>query len=508
MKNFVKVADYPRLTIFSEGIKTTVYNPENDDDIVKLCKAADLEEFLKDNEKAGYPHLLIFETKRYARGVVANEFIKKGRIICEYLGEMDSLEKVIDRNRVTKLLAQQFIKSSQETISLEVFNNAIDAYIKNVSAYAFELTRQSGPNDCMLAHRKRSLAAFINHHATDPNVHVNIINNSIQFVASRHIEKGEQLRIDYGPDYEYQERLYYIPSSENHLHRGKFLNENLEYYYDIPLKLTKRQKIALSIESDYVMIPLFLKLLLDNNIKEANLLTEYAKRLPTIEIIKCLKKPNIKSGYTIFIPETQQNIMPLLMASVYQNQSVIKKLVEDPSIDIFSKTIQDKDALILILKMTKSEDQFLKLAKPLLQILAKNVKRIDYLGSDNYQYTALHTIVMRAWHNAIKWFNHKIFFSVIDSNDFDPLMLAIAEGKSDVLKALFKLSYVNHHLNSLLLIKEEINNDVDYVLARALKKIPKRKYNDICRIILRAVKNNPKVQEKIQGILSELKNMK
>jgi hypothetical protein len=499
LKEFVMVAEHPELTIFSEYGQTTIYNPKNKSDLDKLCKVANLEEFLKDNEQAEYPHLLIFESSRYARGVVANEFIKKNRIICEYLGEMDSLEEVIDRDRVAKMLRQQ---SSKDKISFEALDNAIDAYIKHVSAYAFELTRQSGPNDCMLAHRKRSLAAFINHHTTDPNVYVDIVNDSIRYIASRDIEIGEQLRIDYGPDYEYQECLYYIPSTENHLRRGKFLAENLQYYYNIPVKLTKNKKSALGTESDYVMVPKFLIPLLDNHQPKKNyLLTEYEKRLPILEILECTKKPGVKSAFTVFIPENQQNIMPLLLTCVYQNATTIRKLVKDPLIDIFSKTIKDKDALIILLNIVKIEDQFLKLAGPILKILSTNVKRIDYLGSDNYQYTALHILVMRDWCKAVKWFNHKVFFAVVDINDFDPLMLAIAQGKNNSLQALFKLKYVKQHLNSLLLIREEKADSTDYILRRALQLTPKRKYADTCRILLKAVRPNLKVEKKVLEII-------
>jgi hypothetical protein len=505
LKNFVIVADKPELTIFSEsGETTTVYNPKKDSDLAKLCKAASLEEFIKDNEKAEYPHLLVFESGRYARGVVANEPIKKNQIICEYLGEIDSLDAVVDRDRVTKLLTEELVRTSKGKSSFESLDKAIDDYIKHVSAYAFELKRKSGPNDCMLAHKKRSLAAFINHHTTDPNVHVDVVKKSIRFIASRNIEKGEQLRIDYGPDYEYEERMYYIPSSENHLRRGKFLAENLQHYHETPLELSKMQKIALGAESDFVMIPKFLLPLLSAaKVKKKLNATGYELRLPILEVLECSKKQEVNAGYNVYVPEKQQNIMPLLFVCARQHGAAITALVEDPHVDIFVKTIEDRDALIVLLKSIKSEVKFMQLAKPILQIIASNVKRIDYLGSDNYQHTALHIIVERGWSKCIKWFDRKTFFSVIDMQDFDPLMLAIAQGKETVLQELFKLTYVKRHLRGLLLIKEDLaDDDCDYVLKRALRQTPAKKYKIIASVILRTVKKfNPSIEKKIKEIV-------
>lgn len=503
LKHFSRVATFPTLTIFSEyGQTTTIYDPRNEADIKNLCKAAHLEEFIKDKEHIPYPHLLVFESGRYARGVVANEPIKKNQIICEYLGEIDSLEAVIDRDHVTKLLTQQLSSASlkaNDPASFADLDNAIDAYIKHVSAYAFELTRKSGPNDCMLAHRKRSLAAFINHHTTDPNVHVDVIKHSIRFIASRDIAKGEQLRIDYGPAYEYEEHISYIPSTENHLRRGKFLADNMQYYHPKPITLTKNQKKAFGTELDDIIVPNFVMHLLNH--KKINHFSEYEKRLPIIEIFK---HPRKQTGNNIYVPEYQQNILPLLFASALKNKKAIKTLIEDITIDIFSRTVQDRDALIIMLTVIKSEKLFFKLAKPLLQILAKNIKRIDFLGSDSDKNTALHIIVERGWHTLIKWFNHKLFFAVIDLNDYDPLMLAIARGQHNVLKALFKLDYVKKHLKTLLLIREELENGNEYVLKRALKETPKKNIKKIFNILLKMAKENMKIKTTIQNIIESI----
>ncbi|MBV8803157.1 MAG: SET domain-containing protein-lysine N-methyltransferase [Gammaproteobacteria bacterium] len=504
LKNFSIVATHPRLTIFSEhGETTTIYDPRNEADITKLCQAANLEEFIKDKEDIQYPHLLVFESGRYARGVVANEPIKKDQILCEYLGEIDSLEAVIDRDKVTQLLTQELLSSSlkaHDPASFDDLDKAIDAYIKHVSAYAFELTRKSGPDDCMLAHRKRSLAAFINHHTTDPNVHVDVIKHSIRFIASRDIAKGEQLRIDYGPDYEYEEYMSYIPSTENHLRRGKFLADNFQYYHPIPISLTKNQKIALGTELDDVFIPYFVLQLL--NQEKVNHFSEYEKRLPIIEIFKFSKQSKKNIHYDIYVPEYQQNIMPLLFASALKNKKSVKKLIEDSTIDIFSKTVQDRDALIVMLMSIKSEELFFKLAKPLLQILAKNVKRIDYLGSDHNKNTALHIIVERGWHTLIKWFNHKTFFAVVDLNDYDPLMLAIARGQVSTLNALYKLDYVKKNIKKLLLIREELETCNEYILKRALKETPKKSFKKISGILLKIFKEDLKIKKIVQNIIA------
>ena len=57
-------------------------------------------------------------------------------------------------------------------------------------------------------------------------------------------------------------------------------------------------------------------------------------------------------------------------------------------------------------------------------------------------------------------------------------------------------------MENLREIKEELkNNCSDYVLKRALKETPKKKYHAISQIILNAIKKNPRVKNKIISLL-------
>src|SRR5688572_9170182 len=93
VKDFIKVLESPKLTIYAEDhVKSFTYNPQNDVDVKRLCKDASILEFIKDTNPR-YPSLTIFKSKRYNMGVITNVTIKKNQIICEYLGEIASLNK-------------------------------------------------------------------------------------------------------------------------------------------------------------------------------------------------------------------------------------------------------------------------------------------------------------------------------------------------------------------------------------------------------------------------------
>src|SRR5580700_6937484 len=112
-KDFIKVLDIPKITIYAEDhVKSLTYNPQNVTDIKRLCKDASILEFIKDTNPR-YPSLSIFKSKRYNMGVITNVSIKKNQIICEYLGEIASLNKETTPSRAKlSLLKNKAIKKN------------------------------------------------------------------------------------------------------------------------------------------------------------------------------------------------------------------------------------------------------------------------------------------------------------------------------------------------------------------------------------------------------------
>lgn len=487
------ILDTPDLAIHidSNGM-STVYDPKKRADIKKLCHIAKLEQFIHDCDKKNYPRLLIFENKRYNRGVIAAEPIKKGQYIGEYLGELNSIFKTINRNHVKNNIVAEF-KCANKNYSSDELKAAIDAYIQLVTAYAFEVNSKSNSNDCILAHRKRSLVAFINHNSTDPNVTTEIKKNTIYYLAERDIAAGEQLRIDYGPDYDYHEYMSYIPCTENHLLPGKFLAENIMHYYSTPKKLSKKQMQALSTSHQHVMLPLFLKQIISK--KNTPTLSEYIKRLPIIEVDLIKNTKNTTSRHQLFVPNDQQNISVLMYALSIQNVFATNILIEDYKVDKYAKTLKDRDALFVALNMVESEHEFIKLAGSLLKKLTTQSLRVDELSSDNFGNSLLHDLVLREWCNAIALFNKRLFFAVVDKNNYDPLLAAIAHGKLKALQSLLKLRIVKNSLQKLLLAGEMIDNDYRLILARALKEAPTKTLPKIKRILINAANSQHLIRQ-------------
>lgn len=484
-----------KITIYSEGGEIgAIYNPRNPDDINRLCQSANIDEFIKEDDKK-YPHLLVFKSMRYNHGVIANEAIKKNKIICTYLGEIGSLDKVTHPRRVKKTIEKE-LKISASTHSPEAIKKAINSYINYVTHYAFEITTDSNPNDTVLAHKKRSLAGFINHNTTDPNVIVEISNNVIYYKAKRHVKEGEQLTVDYGPDYDYQDPLFYIHSTENHLRPGKFLATNIHYYHKIPIKLNAIQKQALQTQNDFVMLPEFLYALFKNDINTKIKLNEYEKRLPIIEISQF---HNTRNKYTIHAPQYQQHITPLMFACAEKNTSVIDILIKKHKVDVFAKTVHDKDALIIALEYSESEKSFIKLTKSIIKKIVSTIERTDTLASNYLKQSVLHMLVDLEWCHAITLFNHKIFFDVIDGDGYDPLIAAIATGKIHSIKTLLKMECVRKILNDLLLAEDELFDAL--VLKRALNATPRKKFAEICQILLKTTGRRPSVIKRIRKII-------
>lgn len=487
------------LTILFEGDEiATTYHPKKTEDITNLCRIANIEEFISETHKKNYPDLFIFENKRYNLGVITNESIKKNKTICKYLGEIGSIDKAVNRTRIKKSLQK---RAPDKNDSSETLDKLVNYHIKRVTDYAFEITEKPNDKDTVMAHNKRSLAAFINHNATDPNVKAYVINNTIYYKAARDINKGEQLTIDYGPDYDYHDGLYYIPSTENHLRPGKFLAENIRYYHKKPIKLTMKQQCTLGAASDLVMLPKFLYKILytkSNTYIVNDNLSEFEKRLPVIEVMSHTMQSN-PSGYSIYVPHHQQNITPLIFACAFLKTDAVLLLVKKLKVDIFVKTLQDLDVLTVALKCSHSESEFIKIAKPIIKKFSSSIDRTGVIGSDNHEKTALHILIDREWCKAITLFEDINFFDLIDTNDYDPLLASIAYGKTQACATLLKMKCVRKYLNELLLSREE--NRKGLTLERALKDTPTNKRNEIITLLQKASNRRPLLKKKLRTIL-------
>ncbi len=495
-KDFIKVLDTPKLTIYAEDhVKALTYNPEHDADVKRLCKDAAILEFIQDTNPR-YPSLSIFKNKRYNMGVITNTAIKKNQIICEYLGETASLNKETTPSRAKLSLLKN--KKIKKNISSKKLKNLVENEIKRITHYAFGIKERSNIDDSILAHNKRSVAGFINHNGTDPNVKSSIINNIIYYQAARNIRQGEQLVIDYGPDYDYPEYLYYIPSSENHLSPGAFLAEHMNDYHNKPVSLTTKQKTTLQTHDAYIILPkVFYKLqrsVKTNDCDKLNI------RLPFYTFTKYFVD---EGQHQIYIPQNQLNITALMFACTLANADLIKTLIKGFKIDVFAKTSNDLDAMVIAIKSSESEEILLNFAKPLFKKAASNVDRTDSIGADHFSKTALHLLVDRQWCKAIRLFNNPIFFNVVDADGYDPLISAIACGNIHALATMLKLPCMKKILYDTLFAEDETKKD--YVLRRALKSMPIDKFDDCFNVLINAVKKRHRIKKKIIKFFAEVK---
>lgn len=483
-----------KITIVSEGGATTaVFNPKNPDDVNRLCRSAKIEEFIHEDTKRNYPNLLLFKNSHYNHGVIANQAIKKNKIICIYRGEIDSLDRATNKQRVKKMLEKEF-KISSSTHTPETLKKMVNSYIDHVTHYAFERLTRVGPKDTILAHKKRSVAGFINHNTTDPNVIVEINKGIIYYKAARNINPHEQLTVDYGPDYDYQDPLFYIHSFENHLKPGTFLAENIEHYHKIPIQLTPEQKALLQTQYSWVIIPKFLYGLLNNpTYKQIN---AFDKRLPIIEV------SHYSKSNTIYVPEQQSYITPLMFACILQSKQAIETLIIKYKVDVFAKSIHDKDALILAIESSDSEKALLHFAKPLIKKIVSTIKRTDSIASNHQKRSALHILVQREWCKTITLFKQSIFFDVVDSDGYDAFIYALTTGKTQSLITLLTMDIVKKILIDLLFAKDEKFND--FVLKRALRDIPHTQFNEILLILQKTLKRKPIYAKKLIGFLKRL----
>lgn len=487
-KRMQKLFQNSKLTIYSGSkLSYKTYNPRNSNDIKRLCKNASIQEFISDKNNR-YPTLLIFKSNKYNMGVVTTQHIKKNQTICIYLGEKASLDKETKPYKIKKKLL-----NTASGVDLDAL---VDAEIKRITHYAFEFSSRAKKADSILAHNKRSIAGFINHNGTDPNVKAEIKNNIIYYKAARNIQKGEQLVIDYGPDYDYPDRLYYIPCYENHLTSSAFLTENIQHYYQKPFELNPTQRKILQIETPFIMLPDFFYKILYKHNTTISFHQPLDYRLPIITLKKCEKHAN---NYAISAHAYQHNITPLMLACTIGDAFTIENLIKKIKVDIFAKSSDDIDALIVAIKSADSEKTFLNFAKPLLQKFVKNLSRIESLGTDATSNTALHILVEREWCTAIEYFDNKIFFDVIDNNGYDALLYAIAHGKTHALRSLLNIKSVKKHLAELLFAEDETKDD--FVLKRALQDTPNDHYHETCRILNKVASTRPTIKRKLKKFL-------
>lgn len=116
------------------------------------------------------------DSKIHGTGVFAEEDIKKGTKILEYLGE--------------KVSKEEGNKREQEQLKKAKHGSG--------QVYLFELDEESDIDGDVPYNDAR----FVNH-SCDPNCEVEIKDGHIWFVAIRDIKNGEELSIDYGFDLEY-----------------------------------------------------------------------------------------------------------------------------------------------------------------------------------------------------------------------------------------------------------------------------------------------------------------
>ncbi|MDA8562092.1 hypothetical protein N9L02_03135, partial [Gammaproteobacteria bacterium] len=206
------------------------------------------------------------------------------------------------------------------------------------------------------------------------------------------------------------------------------------------------------------------------------------------------------------ISKNNKNLTVLMISCLQKNKVAVQNLVKKVKIDIFARSKDNLDALIIAIKSSETEKEFLEIAKPIIKKTVDKLDRTDSLGLDKQSNTSLHLLVNKEWTKSIKFFNNSIFFDVIDSNQFDPLISSIAKGKTKSLEALLNIEVVHNSLNELLFSEDETKKD--FAIKRALSMTPKNIYQEICSILLNNINRRYVIKNKLLKIINDIKKAK
>jgi len=471
------------------SIKT--FDPKNTNDIKKIKNTAKIKDFIIEKRPSKHG-LLLFKSKSYNLGVVTLTLIKKNNIACQYLGTETSLSETTKPTNIKKVLLKES-KITKKTPKHKV-DEKIEDYSSWISHYAFEIKK----NLDILAHENRSVAAFINHNSTDPNIIADIRNDKIYYRAKRDINPGEQLLIDYGPDYDYPDELSYIPCTEGHLRPAEILCNNIKFYSLKPIKISEKQKKALQIKNDYVIASKDFNKASKNikNLTDFKPNNNLESRLPVYEIVHYTK--DTKNRYTV--ASKQKHLTELMLACANKSKEHIKYLIKSKKVDIFAKALDDLDALVVAIKSNETEEEFFDTSRFLLKTYTKRIERQEVLGSDKSTQTVLHMLIDKEWTKAIKFFTKSIFYQIVNKDGYDALLNAVAKGKTESIKELFQIPYVKKNLDELLLAEDELGSD--YILKKAITDTPKKKLQEIKNIICETYKR--KRNKKLKKLVNDL----
>ncbi|KAJ1917868.1 hypothetical protein H4219_002978 [Mycoemilia scoparia] len=129
--------------------------------------------------------LNIFRTKNKGWGVRAEEYIRKGKFICEYVGEIITSKEAEERAKKDQVFGTTYLFDLDHDVTDEdVVDFTIDSrYYGNISHF---FNHSCSPN----VHIR---AVFIEH--WDKRLH------RLAFFATKDIRKGEEITFDYNPDY-------------------------------------------------------------------------------------------------------------------------------------------------------------------------------------------------------------------------------------------------------------------------------------------------------------------
>ena len=125
------------------------------------------------------------KSKIHGHGIYANDNIKKGSKIIEYIGEKISKS---EGNRRSEKRLKKYLNSDISG-----------------SVYIFELNSRYDIDGEPLYNKAR----YINH-SCDPNCEVEIINGHIWIVAIKNIKKGVELSYDYGYEFDKDDYMDHI----------------------------------------------------------------------------------------------------------------------------------------------------------------------------------------------------------------------------------------------------------------------------------------------------------
>ncbi len=273
----------------------TVLDPENSEHVKKITHE---HKTIEDFKSTANGLVRILKTDATGLAVVANKDIKAGTRICSFRGE------------------------KQWQTEDQLRSQSLD-----VQHYSFELEHVGHKSLMLFAHKTASEASLINcSYDGYDNIKVELLEGEVTLCATRDIQAGEEILLNYGEKYYGSENfLHVFPIGSRSIEN--FLQQNNENYSQTPVKLTLHEQQLLNTTATHVLVP-------KDYFQHKDAWKNYdINKINLLPIIELLDKPG--EGFKPL--KDQQFITPLMYACLRKDYDIVEYLKKSANVRFVTK---------------------------------------------------------------------------------------------------------------------------------------------------------------------------